>query len=69
MFMVANIKIGITGLPGAGKTFALTTVLKMLKEEDIVIGGMINEPVDDGDTVSVLLSRISSPGRPSSLLP
>ena len=48
MFMVANIKIGITGLPGAGKTFALTTVLKMLKEEDIVIGGMINEPVDDG---------------------
>ena len=48
MFMIANIKIGITGLPGAGKTFALRAVLNMLKEENVVIGGMINEPVDDG---------------------
>ena len=48
MFMNANIKIGITGLPGAGKTFALLCVLEMLKEENVVIGGMIDEPVDDG---------------------
>ena len=46
--MIANIKIGITGLPGAGKTYALLRVIEMLKEEDAVIGGMIDEPVIDG---------------------
>ena len=39
MFMIANIKIGITGLPEAGKTFALRAVLNMLKEENVVDDG------------------------------
>lgn len=48
--MVANIKIGITGLPGAGKTTALLSVLNMLSKEDpeLKIGGMINEPIIEG---------------------
>ncbi|MGN1045417.1 MAG: NTPase [Candidatus Methanomethylophilaceae archaeon] len=46
--MIANIKIGITGLPGAGKTQALLRVIEMLREEDAVIGGMIDEPVING---------------------
>ena len=51
--MVSDIKIGITGLPGSGKTYALLRIIDMLREEGIVVGGMINEPVDE--------SRDSSP--------
>lgn len=44
--MNTDLKIGLTGLPGAGKTTALLKVLDMLSEnEDITIGGMINEPI------------------------
>ena len=32
MRMISDIKIGITGLPGAGKTTALLRVIDMLKE-------------------------------------
>ncbi len=46
--MIADIKIGITGLPGSGKTFALLRVIEMLQDSDIKIGGMIDEPIDDG---------------------
>ena len=46
--MIANIKIGITGLPGAGKTYALRRVIDMLQEEELSIGGMIDEPIYDG---------------------
>ena len=46
--MITDIKIGITGLPGSGKTYALLRVIEMLKEEDITLGGMIDEPVGDG---------------------
>lgn len=46
--MISDIKIGITGLPGSGKTFALLRVIEMLKEEELAIGGMIDEPVSDG---------------------
>ncbi|MDR2845796.1 MAG: NTPase [Candidatus Methanoplasma sp.] len=46
--MIGDIKIGITGLPGSGKTFALLRVIEMLRESDIVIGGMIDEPLTDG---------------------
>lgn len=48
--MVVNIKIGITGLPGAGKTYALQRIIDKLREEDpeLRIGGMIDEPVIDG---------------------
>ena len=48
MDMVSDIKIGITGLPGSGKTYALLRVIEMLKDEELKIGGMIDEPVGDG---------------------
>lgn len=45
--LVANLKIGLTGLPGAGKTTAVLKIIEMLKQTDdeLTIGGMINEPV------------------------
>ncbi|UCE46134.1 MAG: NTPase [Methanobacteriota archaeon] len=43
--MARGIKIGITGLPGAGKTQALVKVIEMLEEEGLVVGGMITEPI------------------------
>ncbi|MDY0293396.1 MAG: NTPase [Candidatus Methanomethylophilaceae archaeon] len=46
--MITDIKIGITGLPGSGKTFALLRVIEMLKEEELIIGGMIDEPIREG---------------------
>ena len=48
--MITDIKIGITGLPGSGKTNALIRVIEMLTSEELTIGGMINEPViaEDG---------------------
>ncbi len=47
--MVNNIKIGITGLPGSGKTHTLKRVIEvLLKEEDLTIGGMIDEKITDG---------------------
>ena len=48
MRMISDIKIGITGLPGAGKTTALLSVIDMLKSDDLTIGGMINEPIVEG---------------------
>ena len=42
-------KIGITGLPGAGKTYAVRKVVEMLEAEDLVVGGMMPEPIiEDG---------------------
>ena len=48
--MVANIKIGITGLPGAGKTYMLIRIIDMLCSQDpeLRVGGMIDEPVIEG---------------------
>lgn len=48
--MVNNIKIGITGLPGSGKTYTLKRVIEMLTKEEsnISIGGMIDEKITDG---------------------
>jgi len=46
--MISDIKIGITGLPGSGKTYALLRVIEMLKDEELTIGGMIDEPLTDG---------------------
>ena len=46
--MISDIKIGITGLPGSGKTYALLRVIEMLKDDELVIGGMIDEPLTDG---------------------
>ncbi|MDR0334719.1 MAG: NTPase [Methanomassiliicoccaceae archaeon] len=46
--MITDIKIGITGLPGAGKTKTLLRVIEMLSVEELKIGGMITEPIMDG---------------------
>ena len=46
--MITDIKIGITGLPGAGKTQTLLRVIEMLSIEELKIGGMINDPIMDG---------------------
>ena len=59
--MITDIKIGITGLPGSGKTYALFRVIDMLKEEELRIGGMIDEPIEEdrrktGFTVRNLLT-------------
>lgn len=43
--MSKSIKIGITGLPGSGKTQALRKVVEMLEEEEYSVGGMITEPI------------------------
>ncbi|MEM3042488.1 MAG: NTPase [Thermoplasmata archaeon] len=40
-----GIKIGITGLPGAGKTQALIKVIEILEGEGEVVGGMITKPI------------------------
>lgn len=39
------VKIGITGLPNAGKTTTLLKIIEMLEEQDTVVGGMITEPI------------------------
>lgn len=46
--MIADIKIGITGLPESGKTQTLARIIEMLEEEELKIGGMMDEPVEDG---------------------
>jgi len=43
--MARGIKIGITGLPGAGKTHALIKVIEMLEANGKSVGGMITEPI------------------------
>ncbi|MDH7507969.1 MAG: NTPase [Methanomassiliicoccales archaeon] len=43
--MSKGIKIGITGLPGAGKTHALLKVIEMLEASEMKVGGMITEPI------------------------
>ncbi len=49
MSMITNIKIGITGLPNAGKTYALQSIIGMLQQdEELKIGGMIDEPIVEG---------------------
>ena len=42
-----EIKIGITGLPGSGKTFTLKRVIEMLGD-GVTVGGMIDEKISDG---------------------
>ncbi|HEV8595053.1 MAG TPA: NTPase [Thermoplasmata archaeon] len=43
--MGESLKIGITGLPGAGKTAALLKVIEMLEDDGKKVGGMITEPI------------------------
>src|SRR2546429_9198438 len=39
------LKIGITGLPGDGKTYCLLKVMEMLEGDGLKVGGMITEPI------------------------
>ncbi|MCI4348076.1 MAG: hypothetical protein L3J97_05595, partial [Thermoplasmata archaeon] len=42
---LASVKIGITGLPGSGKTETLLRIINLLEDEGIKVGGMITEPI------------------------
>jgi nucleoside-triphosphatase len=42
---VAPVKIGITGLPGSGKTQTLLRIIQLLEQEGIKVGGMVTEPI------------------------
>ena len=48
--VVMAIKVGITGLPGAGKTQTLVRVTEMLEAEGVVVGGMITQPIMENNT-------------------
>ena len=39
------VKIGITGLPGSGKTQTLLRIIQLLEEEGVKVGGMVTEPI------------------------
>jgi nucleoside-triphosphatase len=41
----APVKIGITGLPGSGKTQTLLRIIQLLEEEGLTVGGMVTEPI------------------------
>lgn len=42
---VAPVKIGITGLPGSGKTQTLLRIIQLLEQEGVKVGGMVTEPI------------------------
>jgi len=50
--MAGNIKIGITGLPGSGRTDLLLTIVKMLEADNVKVGGVITEPVEEEGKVT-----------------
>lgn len=57
--MTKRIKIGITGLPGAGKTHTLKKVIEMLEGEEIKVGGMVTESiVENGEKVGFMVQNI-----------
>ncbi|HKS59221.1 MAG TPA: NTPase [Thermoplasmata archaeon] len=41
----ATVKIGITGLPGSGKTQTLLRIIQLLEQEGLRVGGMVTEPI------------------------
>ncbi len=43
------VKIGLSGLPGVGKTTTLIRTIEMLEEEGYVVGGMITEEVKENN--------------------
>jgi len=43
--MAGGTKIGITGLPGSGRTELLLTIVDMLAAENVKVGGVITEPI------------------------
>ena len=46
--MADSIKIGMTGLPGSGKTETLIRIIDMLEEQEMLVGGMLTEPIMKG---------------------
>ena len=49
--MAGGTKIGITGLPGSGRTELLLTIVEMLQAEKVKVGGLITEPIFEEDKV------------------
>jgi len=45
--MSSAVKIGLTGLPGSGKTSTLLRLIAMLEAEHRKVGGMITEPIQE----------------------
>ncbi len=43
------VKIGLSGLPGVGKTTTLEKTISMLEEEGYKVGGMLTEEVKEGN--------------------
>jgi nucleoside-triphosphatase len=43
----APVKIGITGLPGSGKTQTLLRIIQLLEQEGLRVGGMVTEPIEE----------------------
>lgn len=43
--LAAPVKIGITGLPGSGKTQTLLRIIQLLEQEGVAVGGMVTEPI------------------------
>ena len=43
--LAATVKIGITGLPGSGKTQTLLRIIQLLEQEGVKVGGMVTEPI------------------------
>jgi len=39
------VKIGLTGVPGVGKTDTLIKIVRRLEERGVVVGGMVTEPI------------------------
>ncbi|MBN1539391.1 MAG: NTPase [Candidatus Thermoplasmatota archaeon] len=57
--MTKKIKIGITGLPGAGKTHALRKVVEMLEAEGVKVGGMITDAIiENGKKVGFMVQDL-----------
>lgn len=50
--MPGNIKIGITGLPGSGRTDLLLSIVGMLEAENIKVGGVITLPIEEEGKVT-----------------
>ena len=45
----APVKIGITGLPGSGKTQTLLRIIQLLEQDGLKVGGIVTEPIVEKD--------------------
>ena len=54
--MAGGIKIGITGLPGSGRTKLLLSLVEMLESEKKKVGGILTKPViEDGKVTGFMM--------------